>query len=127
MSPKIIINGMTITGGNNISIVNGRIIVDGKDQTPDAKSIKIEILGDVQNLDVDHSDSISIEGNVGKIKSGSGDITCNNIMGDAQTGSGDIKCSEIKGDVQTGSGDVDCNGSISGSVRTGSGDISYKK
>ena len=115
--------------GRNITISGNKIIIDGKDVTADhsdSKEISITVNGDIDNLDVDYCKEIAISGNVGKIRSGSGDITCNDVMGNVQTGSGDVECETITGDVQTGSGDVKTT-TITGSVRTGSGDIKYKK
>jgi hypothetical protein len=111
--------------GKSITIINGKVYIDGKDVTPDAKEINISVEGNIENLEVDHANAISIKGDINKVKSGSGDISCGNITGGAQTGSGDIDCGVINGDVQTGSGDVNAT-TISGSVRTGSGDIKYK-
>lgn len=111
--------------GRSITIVNGKVIVDGKDVTPEGKEITISVQGNIDSLEVDYANSISITGDVYKARSGSGDISCGNITGGAQTGSGDIDCGVINGDVQTGSGDVIAT-TITGSVRTGSGDIKYK-
>jgi hypothetical protein len=112
-------------GGKSITIINGKVFIDGKDVTPDAKEISISVEGNIENLEVDHAKAITIKGDVNKVKTGSGDISCGNITGGAQTGSGDIDCGVINGDVQTGSGDVNST-TITGSVRTGSGDIKYK-
>ena len=111
--------------GKNISIINGKVFIDGKDVTPDAKEITISVEGNIDILEVDHANTISMKGDVNKARTGSGDINCGNVTGGAQTGSGDIDCGVINGDVQTGSGDVNAT-TISGSVRTGSGDIKYK-
>ena len=115
--------------GKSITISGNKIIIDGKDVTTDhadSKEISIIVNGDIESLDIDYCKEIAISGNVGKIRSGSGDVTCNDITGNVQTGSGDIECETISGDVQTGSGDVKTT-TITGSVRTGSGDIKYKK
>ena len=115
--------------GRSISISRNKIIIDGKDVTEnhkDSKNITISVAGDLESLDVDYCDKIEIAGNVGKARTGSGDINCASITNGAQTGSGDIECESITGDVQTGSGDVKTT-TITGSVRTGSGDIKYKK
>lgn len=111
--------------GKNITIINGKVYIDGKDVTPDAKEINISVEGNIENLWVDHANAISIKGDINKVKTGSGDISCGNITGGAQTGSGDIDCGVINGDVQTGSGEVNAT-TISGSVTTGTGDIKYK-
>jgi hypothetical protein len=115
--------------GRNITISGNKIIIDGVDITADhkdAKEISIVVNGDLENLDVDYCKQLAITGNVGKVRSGSADVNCNDVLGNVQTGSGDVECESITGDVQTGSGDVKTT-TISGSVRTGSGDIKYKK
>lgn len=112
--------------GRSIVIKDGKVIVDGKDVTPDSKEVNISVIGDLENLEVDYAKSIEITGNVNKVRSGSGDVNCERVGGDVQTGSGDVECSYINGDVNTGSGDVKSN-TIMGSVKTGSGDIKYKK
>lgn len=107
----IVINGVTIAGGRSVSIVGNKVIVDGKDVTPDAKDIKIEIAGNVDRLEADCCNSIAVTGDAGSVKTQSGDVT---IGG------------HVSGSVQTMSGDVDCGGPIGGSVATMSGDIRHR-
>jgi len=106
---KITINGNTYSG-NNVVVSNGKVVIDGKDFTPDSKNINISIEGDIDKLNVDSYDKISINGNVGNIKTQSGDV---DISG------------EVSGDIQTMSGDVDC-GNVGGSISTMSGDVKHK-
>lgn len=109
----ITVNGVTIEskGHNNIQCVNGRVIVDGVDITPNTKIINIRVTGDVRNIEGSFSDII---------------IT-GNVTGEVNTGSGDIEISgDVGGSVKTGSGDVDIKGEVKGNVRTGSGDITHK-
>ena len=120
----IIINNKSYSG-SNVTIRENKVIVDGVDQTPNDKVITISIDGDVNQLNIDHCEKLNIVGNVGYVRSGSGDINCTNITGGAQTGSGDVECETINGNVQTGSGNVKSD-KITGSVRTGSGDIKHK-
>lgn len=104
---NIKINGLSITGGRNVTINNGRVIVDGKDVTgDDAKNITIEIQGDVAELSVDVCSTISVTGSVGKIKTQSGGVRCGDVTGGVQTMSGSVVCGAIGGDVSTMSGDV---------------------
>lgn len=108
----VTINGVTITGGRNISVINGKIKVDGKDYTPaDAKEINIVINGNVDKLEVDACDKVTVTGDVSTLKTMSGDV---DITGD------------VKGDIKTMSGDVDC-GNVGGSISTMSGDVKNKK
>jgi hypothetical protein len=122
------INSSTYSG-RSIVIKNNRVIIDGVDVTSDhkdSKEISITVTGDLGSLDVEYANSIQINGSVGKLDSGSGDVNCGNVTGGVRTGSGDVECGSIEGDVQTGSGDVEAT-TITGSVKTGSGDIKYKK
>ena len=105
----ITINGkrMNFSGGN-VSVINGKVIVDGKNvDVPDAPVF-----------------NIVVEGNVGEV---SGDFATVTVAGDAgsvKTMSGDAKVDgNVNGSVSTMSGDVRVKGSIGGSVSTMSGDI----
>jgi DUF4097 and DUF4098 domain-containing protein YvlB len=108
----IIINGLqVITNSNNvnssISIVNGKIFIDGKDHTPDSKNITIQINGDVEYINVDVCDKVTVTGNVSAIKTTSGNIEVKgNVAHNIKTVSGDVKCGEVKGNIQTVSGDI---------------------
>lgn len=107
----ITINGNTYSG-NNITVVNGKVIIDGVDFTPDSKEINISVAGDIAELRVDSCNKLNVQGNAGNINTKSGDVE---IGGD------------VSGNVQSMSGDVDVSGSIGGSVSTMSGDIKYRK
>lgn len=111
---SISVNGVTISGlGRSVVIHDGKVIVDGKDVTPaDVKEINITINGNVDKVEADACQTISVTGDVGNVKTLSGDIT---VTGD------------VKGSVQTMSGDVDCGGSVAGSVSTMSGDVKHRK
>lgn len=120
---QIIINNSNYTG-KSVTIVNGKVIVDGKDVTPDSKEVTITVNGDIESLSCDYTNSIEVNGNVGDIQGGSGNIKCMNVTGDVKTGSGNVRCGDIGGDAKTGSGNVTAN-NIRGSVKTGSGSIDY--
>ena len=114
--------------GNNVTIIGNKVIIDGVDQTPDAKEISIQVEGNIHNLSVDYAKSIIISGDVVTLKSDSGDVSCRNVgIGGVNTGSGSVEVeNSILGDVNTGSGSVKA-GTIAGSVKTGSGNIKYIK
>jgi len=99
------ING-ALYSGRSISITNGKVIVDGKEQ------------GQVS----EHQVTVNITGNVEQVSTVSGDINVVGDVKDARTTSGDIDCNHVIGNVETVSGDVDC-GDIAGRVRTVSGNI----
>tara|TARA_R110000796_G_scaffold105733_2_gene216033 strand:+ start:3056 stop:3433 length:378 start_codon:yes stop_codon:yes gene_type:complete len=101
----IIINDKTYTG-NNISINGDNVIIDGVQREFKGKTIKIDIIGDVNTLNSGSGDVI-VHGNANKVKSGSGDVEIfGDVFENATTGSGDIQCINIHGGVKTGSGDV---------------------
>jgi DUF4097 and DUF4098 domain-containing protein YvlB len=103
------INGNTISGnlaGRNITINNGKVIIDGVDVTPDSKEINISITGNVSELKVDCCNKVEITGDVSQIHTQSGDVNCQNVNGSVQTMSGDVDCLDIKGSVSTMSGDI---------------------
>lgn len=102
------INGINIQSDNsrNVTIKNGRVIVDGKDVTPEAKNITIAVEGNIDSLSVDECNSLDIIGSVGSVKTMSGDVHCDDITGSVTTMSGDVRCGNIGGNVSTLSGDV---------------------
>ena len=108
---QISINGVSVSGGRSIVISNGKIVVDGKDVTPEGKEINISVSGNVDKLEVDACSQISVTGDAQNVKTLSGDVE---IAG------------SVTGNVQTMSGDVDC-GNIGGSISTMSGDVKHKK
>jgi hypothetical protein len=102
----ITINSKSVSG-RNIVVVNGRVIVDGKDETPESKEINIVVTGDVEKLEVDACSKIEVNGNVHNVKTLSGDVEISGVVsGNVQTMSGDVKCGDIGGSVSTMSGDV---------------------
>lgn len=105
----IIINGMTITAdARSISVRDGKVHIDGRDVTPDAKEVSISIVGNVERLDVDACSKVSVTGDVGSVKTMSGDVEVGG---------------NVTGNVGTMSGSVRCDGSIGGNVSSMSGDI----
>jgi hypothetical protein len=124
---RITVNGVTIVSSGNVCVVNGRIVVGGKDVTPDAKEITIVVEGPVERLQVDACKGVSVTGNVGSISTASGDVeVTGNVNGGVSTASGDVTVSGgVGGFVKTVSGDVDC-GNVAEGVSTNSGDISHR-
>lgn len=108
MISTIKINGVSITttGRSSLVITNGRVIVDGKDVTPDATQIHIEVQGDVGSIEADACDRVSVTGSVGTVKTMSGDVRCGDVSGTVTTMSGDVTCGRVEGSVSTMSGDV---------------------
>lgn len=105
-SGTVTINGQSFSG-SNISIVNGKVVVDGKTQDMELKGI-----GPI---------TVQVDGDVNQVKTGSGSVYAKNVH-TIQTGSGDVECGSVGGNITTGSGDVACQ-DVAGSIKTGSGDV----
>lgn len=108
-----IIIGNQSFSGNNLTISNNRVIVDGVDITanlPEQKTFNIEVTGNLEILKADICQKIHIKGTVGHV----------------QTQSGDVECGDVKGSITTMSGDVDC-GTVEGSIQTMSGNVKHKR
>lgn len=109
------VNGK-VYSGNNITVVNGKVFIDGKlanEEQVNEKIVNIKLTaGDNSNITIEGCSTIQLYGNINSLRTGSGDIE---VFGNCQN-------------VQTGSGDVDFETlTEGGSVKTGSGDITYKK
>lgn len=107
---KVTINGKTIkVSGNNVSISNGKIIVDGKE------------INDIDGINSNTIINVIIEGNVGSVQcNGSVEVTgnvgknidCGGSVTIGGTLEGSIDCGgsvTVQGDV---TGDIDCGGSV---------------
>jgi hypothetical protein len=101
---RIVVNGKEYRG-NNIQIVNGKVVVDGveQDEIHDHK-ITVTVHGDVKQLQTS-SGNVTAE-NVGTIQTNSGDVNCGDVSGSVKTMSGDVRCGTVKGNVKTMSGDI---------------------
>jgi len=106
---RITINGATYQG-NDITIDNGKIFIDGVEAETEAKEINISIQGSIYNLRVDTCNTITVDGNVGSIGTMSGDVKCNNVFSYVNTMSGDVSAEVIHGKVTTMSGDINQKG-----------------
>lgn len=105
------INGVSFSG-SNISIVGGKVIVDGKevDGLQDEKEINIVVNGDIKSL-----------------QSGNGNVSVAGAVESVQTVNGEIKISgSVAGSVKTVNGDVYC-GEVHGSVNSVNGNIKTRK
>lgn len=101
---RIVIDGREFRG-NNVTINNGKVTVDGVVQDGELSGpITVTVHGDVQYLE-NHSGNVTAQ-NVGEINTGSGDVKCGNVSGSIRTGSGDVECGTVGGNIRTGSGDV---------------------
>lgn len=103
----ISINGQNFQG-NNVSISNNKVYIDGKLQdTEKYKEINIVINGNIKKLSVDSCDKVEVTGDVTSLKTMSGDVEVKgNVLGDIKTMSGDIDCNNVEGNISTMSGDI---------------------
>lgn len=94
---KIVVNGKEIIcNGNNVSIINNKVFVDGKEISNVAtKNCNIQIYGDVENIDCE------------------GSVQCDNVKGDIQCG-GSVNCDDVGGNINCG-GSCNCD-KVNGSV-----------
>ena len=95
------INGNTFTG-SNISIVNDRVIIDGKTQVSNInmnQTLHIEVIGNIESLRADGS--VTMNGDVeGNVDCG-GSFKGNNVKGSVDCG-GSCNCGQVGGDVDAG-------------------------
>lgn len=101
------VNGKTIrVKGSNITIINDKIIVDGKpiEEAMDAKNITIIVEGDCNRLDV--AGEVTIQGNCGSVDCGGSCNIRGNVTGNVDAG-GSVTCGNVSGDIDAG-GSVRC-------------------
>lgn len=99
---SITINGKTVNvKGNNISVINNKIFVDGKViETGELKGdVHIIVDGNINKLETESS--ATIKGDVlGEVKSGTS-VTCQNVKGSIKAGTS-VSCGTVGGDVKAG-------------------------
>lgn len=126
-SGSVTINGKTYKG-RNVLVVNGRVIIDGKDASdqPDgtAKTYNIHIEGSLNELKIEgYGADVTVQGDV------NGDLLCDGsaavsgAVGAKVSAGGSVKCGDVHGSVNAG-GSVKC-GTIGGRVNAG-GSISRR-
>lgn len=112
------VNGKAFqVSGSNVSIVDGKVYVDGKEICDSSKEPEtiVTVEGDVQNLRGVEGDVV-IKGNVTGIVEAGGSVSCGDIGGHVDAG-GSVNCKNINGDVDAG-GSVNCQ-RVEGKVDAG--------
>jgi hypothetical protein len=102
------INGKTYKG-NNISMNNGKILIDGKavEGHEDEKVINVTVNGNINSLAIDDCEEIKITGECGAVTSKNGNIVVKgNVTGDAISKNGNIVCSNVGGSAETKNGNI---------------------
>jgi len=110
----VTVNGRTFSNlsGNNISINNGMVMVDGK-VLEDGDFSEAKVI------------NVTVEGNCGDVTTAQGDIHCNNCR-DVKTSQGSINIKgNASGNVKTSMGSIQISGSVTGNVKTSMGNISH--
>lgn len=105
------INGQRYSG-NNLSIVNGKVMIDGKEaeECSNSKTITINITGDVE----------------GNVELSQGTINCGNVQGNVTTKQGNITSGDVQGDAINKMGNITCK-NVGGNVDTKMGNVRYTK
>lgn len=104
----ISINGKTYKNANNITITDGKVILDGVVQNvEDSPTINISIEGDVQTLSVDSCEVIHVAGDTYSLNTVNGKVIALGNVNDIETINGNVKCNgDILGNVKTVNGNV---------------------
>lgn len=112
MKNVVTVNGQRYEGGSSVVVSGGRVLIDGRDVTPEGKTINIEVSGNITNLDVDACQHVSVTGDVQTAKVGSGNlIVTGNVSGDARVMTGDVNVGgDVRGKVNTSVGNVSAKG-----------------
>ena len=100
MANRIVINGKQYSG-SSLSIINGRVTIDGVPQGGEAVSgvVEVRILeGIVHEL---HTDvSVTCQNVSGNVNAG-GSVSCGAVLGSVNAG-GSIHCSDVGGQASAG-------------------------
>jgi hypothetical protein len=119
------INGKSYSG-NNIVVNNNQVIIDGKnvtDEHKDNKVINITVNGNLNVLDVDVAETVTVNGECGNVEVVNGNINCGNVKGGVKTVNGDVEAGYVEGGISTVNGDVEAD-TVHGEVKSTNGDIS---
>lgn len=104
---EIYVNGKKIIcNGRNITITNGRVIVDGKEIHNTENDIigspvylEVIINGDVGSISCDGA--VKVQGNAGMINCGGSCSVGGDVSGNVRAG-GSVQCGNVKGSVKAG-------------------------
>ena len=95
--------------GNNVSIINNKIFVDGKEIGTEEKEINIIVEGNLDKLEVDCCNSIKVNGVTKDVEVSNGNITISgDVKGNVNNINGNIIAKVINGNCKTKNGDILC-------------------
>ena len=96
--------------GNNVSIINNKIFVDGKEIGTEEKEINIIVEGNLDKLEVDCCNSIKVNGVTKDVEVSNGNIAISgDVKGNVNNINGNIIAKVINGNCKTKNGDILCN------------------
>lgn len=103
---NIQINGVSYSG-TNVSMINGKVIVDGVEQTGEMTgNIEIVVEGSCGDITTEFG-NISVGSNAKSVESKNGNISVGGtIEGNAETKNGNIKANSILGEANTKNGNI---------------------
>lgn len=97
---KITINGKTIIcSGNNVTIDNGKVIVDGEVIHESSGDVKAIIDGDVKSVKCEGA--VEVRGSAGTIDCGGSCTVLGNVKGSIDAG-GSVTFGNVGGDIDAG-------------------------
>lgn len=104
---NININGKAFIG-NNVSIINNQVYIDGvlQGDVDDTKKVEITVLSNVDRIESDESINIKGKLNAKEVVAGT-NVNCDNIVGNVSAGT-NVNCDDIKGDVSAGTS-INCD------------------
>lgn len=94
----VTINGKTYSSNGNITVTNGKVVLDGVAVDTAENVLRMEVTGTLNNLTTDMSVSCaSVNGNV----EAGGSVNCDNVGGSVAAG-GSVNADSIGGSVSAG-------------------------
>lgn len=101
----------TINNSQSVSIINGKILIDGKSLEEYEKEsgnqvvVNVHVHGDCESIE--NCDEIHVDGNCGKIRTHNGEVRVGgDVTGSVSTHNGNINCGNVGGDVDTHNGNI---------------------
>ena len=96
--------------GNNVSIINNKIFVDGKEIGTEEKEINIIVERNLDKLEVDYCNSIKVNGVTKDVEVSNGNITISgDVKGNVNNINGNIIAKVVNENCKTKNGDILCN------------------
>ena len=97
----VIINGKVFSG-NNLSIINGLVIIDGKPQDGTVEGVVEVRITEGSPVSVQSDAAVHCDEVAGNVRAGM-EVNCGNVGGSVNAGMG-ITCGDVSGDINAGMG-----------------------